>query len=73
MFEPRRLRHLIERQTDLDGNLLHFITRTARRPWLKVFRPQDVPPFAGRSAWFEIERGPRGQVRLIGPFEHERD
>jgi hypothetical protein len=72
MIEPRRPRYLIERQTDLEGNLLHFITRTGRRPWVRVFRPEEVPPFEGRSAWFEIERGPRGQVRLIGPIEHER-
>jgi len=71
--EPQPLRHLLHRQTDLEGNLLYFYMRTGRRPWVKVFRPEEVPPFGGASAWFEVERGPRGRVRLIGPFERERD
>ena len=47
-----------------DETLSFFIRPgSVRRPW-KFFRPDEVPAFEGRVAWFEIERT-RGQWRFV--------
>jgi hypothetical protein len=62
-------RALLIRQRDLEGNTLHFIRRTGRRPWIKVHRVHEVPPFDGDAAWFDVIEEPRKRVRLEGPYE----
>ena len=67
------IRTLLIRQRDLEGRTLHFITRTARRPYIQVFSEEVVPEFDGDSGWFEIHPGKRGAPpRLVGPFPDRR-
>jgi hypothetical protein len=54
---PTNRTYTVERRTDLDGNDLYFIIPSRdRRKHPKFFRPEEVPPFEGRAATFEIER-----------------
>jgi hypothetical protein len=66
-----RFRALLIRQRDLEGRTLHFIRRTGRRPWIKVHRADEVPPFDGDAAWFEVIEEPRKGARLEGPYESQ--
>jgi len=63
--------HLIERRTGPDGRVLHFVTRTGRRPWLKVFPISEVPPFEGDKAWFEVEHAPGRPWRFLRQVERQ--
>jgi hypothetical protein len=49
-------RRTVERVTDLEGRFLHYITRTSRRPWVRIVT--GCPPFEDKVAVFEIETKP---------------
>ena len=53
----------IERVTGREGQFLHYIRRTSRRPWISVVH--DCPPFAEASAVFEIEIRPGKPDRYL--------
>lgn len=57
---PRVVRTLVERRGGL-GRGEYFVARS-ERTGLKVLPPGSVPPFEGRSAWFDIEQGPLWRI-----------
>jgi len=63
--EPYVYRTLIERR-DAGPDREYFIVRTGRRPWVKVVHA-IVPPFEGKSAWFDVERPPGKPWRILRP------
>lgn len=52
---PRIIRRTLERSTDLEGRILHYVERTSRRPWVKVHPTATVPAFEDKRAVFEVE------------------
>ena len=62
-------RYKVERIATPDGRTLCFMVflGSRRRGW-RTFQPEEVPPFTGREAVFEVEirRGAWTFVRQIG-------
>jgi hypothetical protein len=52
---PRLIQRQLERSTDRDGRVLHYIERTSRRPWVKVHSKHTIPPFEEKTATFEVK------------------
>ena len=51
----------LERRTDGEGRTLYFMIPSSDRRKPPAFvDPEDVPPFEGAAAWFEVERVRRG-------------
>lgn len=58
---------LIERRSAGEGRE-YFVTRTGRRPWLKVI-DVPVPAFTGDKAWFEVDTTPGWPWRVLRQVE----
>jgi hypothetical protein len=50
----------------------YFVRRTGRRPWLETYDADQVPPFEGAEAYFEVEILPRKPLRFIRQLEAPR-
>ncbi len=61
----------IERRTDGEGRTLYFmIAAGSRSRQHRFFEPDEVPPFEGPSAWFEVEpRGGRAHWKVLRQVE----
>jgi len=59
----------VHRRTDLEGKTLYFMiysgSRSRSHRFFRPGTPPHIPPFEGASAWFEVERGHRGEWRFL--------
>ena len=68
MISVRRQSVEVERQTDMEGRTTQFCIRPGRRHgrwWW--FKPDDVPPFEGKSARLTLVWVSKGKWRLERP------
>ena len=58
---PRTVRRELERMTSGEGRTLFFVSHSGSRKRRSLFfRPEQVPEFEGKTAWFELERDGKG-------------
>jgi hypothetical protein len=60
----------VRRIADFEGRTLCYMVHLgSRKAGWRTFRPEEVPPFEGRTGWFEVEIDRKGRWRFLRQVE----